>query len=79
MINCRKYTRYLHKSEIQPLQWYEKILMHYHYTICKWCKKYTYENEQLNHYIHTTIDEIMDLNNQEIEQQKKELLLKLNL
>ena len=79
MINCKNYTRYLHQSEIQPLKWHQKILMNYHYLICKWCKKYTYENEQLNHYIHKCFDEIVNIDEQTIEQYKKELFLKLNL
>ena len=47
-MNCRKYTRCLHKSEIVPLKWYEILLMKYHYFICKLCKIYTFENQLLN-------------------------------
>ncbi len=79
MINCLKYTKYLHKSEIMPLHWYEKILMQYHYVICKWCKKYTIENELLNEYIKSHVEKYLNINEQDIEQQKQELLKKLNL
>lgn len=79
MVNCLKYTRYLHKSELMPLRWYEKILMQYHYLICKWCKKYTKENEEINNYIKSHLEHQLSENEKEIEQQKQELLKKLNL
>lgn len=47
-MNCRKYTRCLHKSEVKPLQWYEIALMKYHYFVCRLCKIYTFENQLLN-------------------------------
>lgn len=79
MVNCLKYTRYLHKSELMPLHWYEKILMRYHYLICKWCRKYTKENEEINNYIKSHLEHQLSVNEKEIEQQKQELLKKLNL
>ena len=79
MINCKKYTQYLHKSELISLSWYEKILMNYHHTICKWCRKYTNENKWLNEYLYQHIEQHLHLSDEEIEQQKQALLKKLNL
>lgn len=79
MVNCKKYTQYLHKSEIKPLNWYEKVLMKFHYYTCKWCRKYTKENEWLNDYLKHKISNFQKLNEKEIEQYKQELLQKLNL
>ncbi|GIV26945.1 MAG: hypothetical protein KatS3mg027_0759 [Bacteroidia bacterium] len=79
MLSCKQYTRYLHKSEITPLKWYEKVLMHLHYKTCKLCRNYTKENDWLNHYLSHKISDFQNLNEEEIEQYKKELLQKLNL
>lgn len=79
MINCRKYTRYLHKSELTTLSWYEKILMQYHYTICKLCRKYTLENQWLNMFLEKEIDKQISISDEEIEAHKQELIQKLQL
>ncbi len=79
MINCRKYTRYLHKSEIQELEWYEKILSNYHIMICKSCKIYTKENSLINEYIKHQLEKHLNIDEQDIIMQKQELLKKLKL
>lgn len=79
MINCLKYTRYLHKSELVSLHWYEKVLMRYHYFICKLCKQYTKENEEINKYIQMHLEHQLSIEDKEIEKQKQEILKKLNL
>lgn len=78
MINCRKYTRYLHKSEIKNLKWYETLLMKYHFLICKWCQKYTAENKVWNCLLSEYTKSFLFQDN-EIEQYKNELLQKLNI
>ncbi|RME15050.1 MAG: hypothetical protein D6799_06465 [Bacteroidetes bacterium] len=77
MINCRKYTRYLHKSEVVTLKWYEKALMNYHYWICKFCKKYTQENEYLNHWLATDAVEVPFFQESEMEEIKNKILEKI--
>ncbi len=79
MINCRKYTRYLHKSEIQELEWFERILSEYHLFICKACKKYTQENTLINEYIKHQLERHLRIDEQDIILQKQALLKKLNL
>lgn len=79
MLTCKQFTQYLHKSEITPLKWYEKILMRLHYKSCKLCRKYTQENKWLNDYLKHKISDFQNLNEDEIEQYKQELLQKLNL
>jgi hypothetical protein len=78
MINCRKYTRYLHKSEVTELKWYEKVLMNYHYLICHLCKKYTIENEHLNQILKEQKIKTF-ISDEEIEQYKNQLLQQLSL
>lgn len=77
MINCRKYTRYLHKSEVVTLKWYEKILMNYHYLICKLCQKYTKENEHLNHILSNESGNILFFQENETEEVKNKILEKI--
>lgn len=79
MINCRKYTRYLHKSEIQELEWYERILSEYHLMICNSCKKYTKENTLINEYIKHHLEKHLKIDEQDIILQKQALLKKLKL
>lgn len=78
MINCRKYTRYLHKSEVCELKWYEKMLMKYHFFICKLCQKYKIENDWMNQIFLKHKDEFL-FSEKEIEQLKQELLKKINI
>jgi hypothetical protein len=78
MINCRKYTRYLHKSEVTELKWYEKVLMNYHYLICHLCKKYTIENEHLNQILKENKTNAV-ISDEEIEQYKDQLMKKIQL
>ncbi len=61
-----------------PLKWYEKILMQYHYLICKLCQHYTFENNIINSvFLHHKNDLLFT--DEEIEQYKNELLQKLNI
>lgn len=78
MINCRKYTRYLHKSEVTELKWYEKLLMKYHYVICKLCKQYTSENNTLNEILFKQKASFF-FSESEAEQYKNALIQKLKL
>lgn len=78
MINCRKYTRYLHKSEITELLWYEKILMKYHYVVCHLCKHYTSENIYLNDILSQQKTDLI-WSDTEIEEYKNQLIKQLNL
>lgn len=74
MINCRKYTRYLHKSEVVTLKWHEKVLMRYHYLICKLCQKYTKENERFNHILSADFGGVLFFEENEMEEIKNKIL-----
>lgn len=78
MISCKKYTRFLHKSEITPLKWHEKLLMKSHFLICKLCRQYTLENSIINQIFQQHQEHLM-VSDEELERYKKELLQNLHL
>lgn len=80
MINCRQYTRLLHKSSIQPLNLFEKALMKIHYNLCILCRTYTRESEVIDEAIkEIMLEEENAFTEEEIEKLKKQLIEKLKL
>jgi hypothetical protein len=51
--------------------------MNYHYWICKFCKKYTQENEYLNHWLATDAVEVPFFQESEMEEIKNKILEKI--
>lgn len=77
-MNCRKYTRCLHKSEVKPLKWYEILLMKYHYFVCRLCKIYTFENQLLNQKLLTEKENII-FPNTDMSDYRDKIFKRLNL
>lgn len=78
MISCKKYTMYLHKSEVTPLKWHEKVLMKSHFLMCKLCQQYTFENSLFNKILQQHQEDII-ISDEEMEQYKNDCLKKLNI